>query len=257
MDSYSKHCRSMLFSSIMIIIVITGSSFLPCHGQEDTVKNFKNTIRMNLSNPLIFAYKFNVFGYERVIKDYQSASINIGRTGFPKFSSSPDSLGLDNNQDDKGFNLSLDYRFYLQKENRHKAPRGIYIGPYYSFNWFSRDLSWDLKTTNYTGKVETGFDVYANFVGVQLGYQFIFWERLAVDMVLMGPGWWHFNVKSNFDTDLTADDEEMLLGQINDMLDEKFPGNEFLIGGNGLDVSKNSSSNVAGFRYMINIGFRF
>ena len=109
----------------------------------------------------------------------------------------------------------------------------------------------------YSSEVKSGFDVNAHFLGFQLGYQFVFWNRLTVDMVLMGPGWWRFNMKSHFDSGLTPEEEEMLLDQMNEMLDEKFPGNEFIIGGDGLDLSKNSTSDVAGFRYMINLGFRF
>ena len=86
---------------------------------------------------MLFSWKFNVIGYERVIKDYQTASINIGRTAFGDFLFNSDSLEVIDQKHDKGFNLSLDYRFYLQKENKYRAPRGIYIGPYYSYNHFS------------------------------------------------------------------------------------------------------------------------
>jgi hypothetical protein len=247
----------MRYGAILIFFTFLGYAWMPCHGQKDTVRNFKNTIRYNLSNPVLFAYKFNVIGYERVIKDYQTASINIGRTGFPKFAYFSDTLGLEEYQDDKGFNLSLDYRFYLQKENIHKAPRGVYIGPYYSYNYFSREMTWNLNTTSFDGDVKSGFDVNAHFLGFQLGYQFIFWNRLALDMVLMGPGWWHFNMKGHFDSGLTAEEEEMLIDKLNEMLDDKFPGNELLIGGDGFDLSKSSTTDVAGFRYMINLGFRF
>jgi hypothetical protein len=73
----------------------------------------------------------------------------------------------------------------------------------------------------------------------------------------MGPGWWHFKMKDHFDSDLTAEDEEMILDKLNEMLDDKFPGNDLLLGGDGFDISKSSTTDVAGFRYMINIGFRF
>jgi hypothetical protein len=246
----------VLVRKILFTVVVAGISALSCHGQDqDSVKNLKNTVRINISNPLLFGYKFNVIGYERVIKDYQTASINIGRAGYPNFTFLSDSLDLKNQQSDAGFNLSLDYRFYLQKENKYRAPRGIYIGPYYSYNSFSRDLTWDLN--NGEEQVGTGFDMRAHFVGVQLGYQFVFWKRLSVDMVLMGPGWWHFNLKSYFDTNLSTGDEQMLIEILNELLQENFPGSDFIIGGDGFDVSKNSSSDVAGFRYMINIGFRF
>ena len=257
MRRYPGYLRVLRFGIILTLLTFFGSAMVPCHGQKDSVRNFKNTIRYNLSNPLLFSYKFNVFGYERVIKDHQTASINIGRTGFPRFSFLSDTLGLEEFQDDKGFNLALDYRFYLRNENKHKAPRGVYIGPYYSYNYFSREMTWNLNTDSFVGEAKSGFDVNAHFLGFQLGYQFIFWNRLALDLVLMGPGWWHFNFKSHFSSGLTAEEEEMLLDKLNDMLDDKFPGNDLLLGGDGLDISKSSTTDVAGFRYMINIGFRF
>lgn len=257
MNTYQKWFRSVGFKAFAVLFAVFGSAMAPCHAQEDTLRDFNNTIRFNLSNPLLFSYKFNVIGYERVIKDYQTASINIGRTGLSEFSFFSDTLELDKSSDDKGFNLSLDYRFYLRKENRNRAPRGVYIGPYYSYNYFSRDMVWNLNTSSFTGEVKSGFDVSAHFVGGQLGYQFVFWKRLAVDLVLMGPGWWHFDLKNHFDTDLSSEDEELILEKLNEMLDAKFPGNDILLVGDGLEVKKNSSNDIAGFRYMINIGFRF
>jgi hypothetical protein len=239
------------------IITAAGLSVLPCRGQDDSVKNFKNTIRFNITNPILFSAKFNVIGYERVIKDYQTASINIGRSSFGTLFFNSDSLETIDQRSDKGFNLSLDYRFYLQKENKYRAPRGVYIGPYYAYNFFSRDITWGLNTDTYDGAVVTGMDINAHFIGAQLGYQFVFWNRLSVDMILMGPGWWHFNVKTSFDTTLSPEDEAMLLEQLNTLLEEKFPGSDFVISGEGLEATKNSSTSSMGFRYMINIGFRF
>jgi hypothetical protein len=241
----------------IVLIIIAGLSILPCHGQEDSVKNFKNTIRFNITNPMLFSYKFNVIGYERVIKEYQTASINIGRTAFGDFLFNSDSLEVIDQKNDKGFNLSLDYRFYLQKENKFRAPRGIYIGPYYSYNHFSRDITWDLSTGTYDGEVLTGMKLNAHFIGAQLGYQFVFWDRLSVDMVLMGPGLWFFKVNSSFDTTLLPEDETMLLEQLNEMLQEKFPGSDFVIKGGDFEAKRNSTTSTVGFRYMINIGFRF
>jgi hypothetical protein len=257
MSTYPGYFRLIRSGTLLIFLAFFGSATVPCHGQKDSVKYFKNTIRYNLSNPLLFSEKFLVFGYERVIKDHQTASINIGRAGFSKFAFLSDTLGLEEFQDDKGFNLALDYRFYLRNENKHKAPRGVYIGPYYAYNYFSREMTWNLNTDSFVGEVKSGFDVNAHFLGFQLGYQFIFWNRLALDLVLMGPGWWHFKMKDHFDSDLTAEDEEMILDKLNEMLDDKFPGNDLLLGGDGFDISKSSTTDVAGFRYMINIGFRF
>ena len=47
-------------------------------------------------------------------------------------------IQMETEHDDKGINLSVDYRFYLKNENRHGAPRGVYLAPYASYNSFIR-----------------------------------------------------------------------------------------------------------------------
>ena len=241
-----------------LFLWIGALSALTCYGQADTGKMFMNTIRVNVSNPMIFGWTFNVLGYERVITDYQSASISFGRTAFPEFSlPDNDSLGITNQYHDKGVNMSLDYRFYLKHENKHRAPRGVYLGPYYAYNSFSRSVSWDLNTSTFTGAVNTDIKLGAHLIGAQMGVQFIFWKRLTVDMILMGPGWWYFSMKTNFDTTLTPEDESALLEKLNEMLKEKFPGSDLVIQGGGFEAKRSSWTSIPGFRYMINLGFRF
>lgn len=249
--------ESVLKATILLIAVI-GLSPQLCYGQKDTVKTYKNTIRINITNPMLFSPKCNIIGYERVIKDYQTASVNVGRFFLPKFTEfDNDSIGISEQFHDKGFNFSLDYRFYLQKENKYVAPRGIYLGPYYGFNYFSRDLTWDLNTSNYTGEVENGLGLMANLVGLQMGYQFVLWNRMSIDLILMGPGVWFFNLKSDFNTSLTDEDESDLLEELNNMLKEKFPGSDFVIKGKDFEAKKITHTSVMGYRYMINLGFRF
>jgi hypothetical protein len=229
------------------------------YGQSDSVKHFKNTIRYNITNPMLFGWKYNVFGYERVITEHQTASVNFGRIAFPRLAEMDfiDSIGIQEQQNDKGLNFSLDYRFYLKNENKHGAPRGVYIGPYYSFNRFSRDLRWDINTSDFTGSVNTNIKLTGNFIGAQLGYQFILWDRLSIDMILMGPGKWFFNMKTTFDTSLSDDDETLLLEKLNDKFKEKFPGSNFVFTGGGFEANKSANTSATGFRYMVNLGFRF
>jgi hypothetical protein len=227
-------------------------------GQSDSTKNFKNTVRINLSNPMIFGWKYNVIGYERVIKDYQTASVSFGRIAFPKLELvNTDSLGITDQINDKGYNFSLDYRFYLRKENKYQAPRGVYIGPYYALNHFSRDIKWDLLTETFDGSVTSNSKITANFFGFQLGYQFILWNRMSIDMILMGPGWWAFNMRTDFDTTLSEEDAAVLLKKLNEALQEKFPGSDLVIQAEDFETTKFSRSDMVGFRYMINLGFRF
>jgi hypothetical protein len=243
---------------LVVFTILTGLFSLPCNAQKDTVKTLKNTIRINITNPMLFGSNYRVVGYERVITKYQTASIGIGQFALPKFKSfDTDSIGITGQFHDKGFNISFDYRFYLKNENKHGAPRGVYLGPYYSFNSFSRELAWDLNTSAFTGKVSTDITLKTHLVGLQLGYQFILWKRLSIDMILMGPGWWFFNLQTDFSSTLTPDDESMLLEKLNNALKDKFPGSDFVIKGGDFQAKKSTQASSMGFRYMVNLGFRF
>jgi hypothetical protein len=248
-------------SSIVLIVgalLLFFSISLPGFGQKDSSKVFKNTIRFNLTNPMLFGSDFALIGYERVIKKHQTASISIGKIGFGSFvGSNFDSLYVSSQENSKGFNISVDYRFYLKKENKYSAPRGVYLGPYYAFNHFSRDLMWDLTEMGYTDQISTSVNLTANLVGVQMGYQFVLWNRVSIDMILMGPGAWFFNLKTDFNTTLSAEDEALLLEKLNGLIQDKFPGSDLVIQGGGFEAKRNTSTGTMGFRYMVNLGFRF
>ena len=207
---------------------------------------------------MIFSPKYNVIGYERVINPHQSVSMSIGRFALSKFIEfDTDSLGLVDQYNDRGFNISFDYRFYLKSENKYQAPRGVYLGPYYAFNSFSREITWDLNTNDFSGQVKSNIDLTANLIGLQMGYQFVLWNRVSIDMILMGPGAWFFNLKTTFDTSMSPEDETMLLEELNAALEEKFPGSDFVIDGEGLQAKKTTRTAAMGLRYMVNVGFRF
>jgi hypothetical protein len=225
---------------------------------DDSIKTLKNTIRVNLTNPMLFGDKYTVVGYERVVGKHQTFSVNIGRFSLPKFISvNTDSLKLNKDYTEKGFTSSFDYRFYLKKENKYNAPRGVYIGPYYSFNMLQRTNTWDLSTTGYTGQIDTKMRLNVNLVGVQMGYQFVIKNRLAIDMILLGPGVWFYSLKTTTSTNLSDEDEELLFGKINEILAEKLPGKEIVLSPGDLSKNGTVSTSSAGFRYLIQIGWRF
>jgi hypothetical protein len=243
--------------AFILLLVLFIASGLNLNAQKDSLKDFKNTILINITNPLLFGEKYNVIGYERVITDYQTVSGSIGRFAFPKFWSVSDSIGIENDYKDHGFHIAFDYRFYLKSENKFSAPRGIYLGPYYAFNYLTREITWNLNISDYTGEVKSSSDLIVNLIGVQLGYQFVFWNRLSVDIILAGPGLWIFNLKTDFNTDLLPEDETMLLEELNEMLKEKFPGSDFVIEGGGFEAERVTQTAAMGFRYMVTVGFRF
>lgn len=223
----------------------------------DQVKNYKNIVRANLTNPMIFGGKSYILGYERLTWKSQSFSINFGITGLSSKSVYSSSGELSRTSENSGYHLSADYRFYLKKENKYPAPRGIYIGPYYSFNNFRRLNTWELNSSSFQGEVSTDVKLNIHSVGCELGYQFILWKRLALDFVLLGPGFARYSLSANINTTLNADDQEELIRKINDELASRFPGYSVIIDQNEFKKTGKVDTNALSFRYIIHLGFRF
>ena len=223
-------------------------------------KSRKNIVRYNLSNALLFGFdKAVIFGYERVLTPRQSVSVNFGQAGLPKFLTVvTDSFTLGNDRKSSGYNFSADYRFYLAKENKFMAPRGVYIGPFYSFNKWKRENSWDYTGTSTDKKlVTTNTDFSLHTVGFELGYQFVFWDRLALDMVLIGPGLGFYDIKATAEGNLTEAEKDQLLGALEDLLQQKFPGMNYVLSDQEFNANGRITTTNIGFRYLIHIGFRF
>jgi hypothetical protein len=221
-------------------------------------REFKNTIRFNVTNPLIFGGQSIIFGYERQLKNNRSFSINIGKASLSPFNF------LDNVDikaktilNESGFHVSGDYRFYLSKLNKYNAPRGVYIGPYYSYNTFDKKHAWDYTKDGITKTIETDLNININTVGFELGYQFVFWKRFSVDMILIGPGVAGYNLKAIIGGNLSDAERQEFIDLLNEALKDKFPGYSGLnIDGEFLKKGTVSATSV-GLRYMINVGYRF
>ncbi len=252
--------KNRLFSLLFFALLILGA------GKETTAqevrkssRDLKNTIHFNITNPIIFGNRALVFGYERVINNRQSFSVNLGANDFPKFSvANTDSISLTREWKETGVNFSVDYRFYPAKENKFSAPRGMYFGPFYSFNSYGRKNEWSVKRPNGSDAiVNTNTKLNFHTLGIELGYQFVFWERLSVDMILIGPGISHYNLKALVDSNLTPEEKEKLYEKINDALEDRFPGYSLIIKEG--EFKKNGAVNTVsfGYRYMIQVGFRF
>lgn len=254
--SYRK--RNLVMLTFITSLVILFAQLVI--GQESTTsqKKMKNTIRFNLTNPVLFG-KSLIFGYERVINPRQTFSVNIGTTGFPSLGIiSADSIQANTLRDESGYNISVDYRFYLAKENKFEAPRGVYIGPYYSFNTFDKKHSWSLKSTSGSNvAVDSDLRLDIHTVGFELGYQFVFWRRLALDMVLIGPGMAGYNLKASLGSNLSQADKEKFFEKLNEALADKFPGYSHVIDEGEFKKTGTTNTTSIGYRYMVHIGFRF
>jgi hypothetical protein len=232
----------------------------PPQAKKNETKEWKNIIRYNLSGALLFGIDhYIVLGYERVIGTHQSISVNIGRAALPSLLSfTTDSLSVSKDKKNTGFNVSIDYRFYLAKENKYNAPHGLYIGPYFSYNKFKRENDWQYEQQGATTKFVTtnlNFDIYT--IGGELGYQFIIWKRLALDFVLIGPGISNYHLTATHTGELTPEQQQKLQDGLKQIITQKFPGMNYVFANKQLDANGSVGTWNLGYRYLIHIGFAF
>ncbi len=195
-----------------------------------------------------------------MLNKHQTFTVNVGAASLPSLNLlNSDSLRVNKSTNKRGFNFSVDYRFYLAKENKYNAPHGVYIGPYYSYNYFEKKNSWTLTSASGTvyPNVETETSLGIHTVGFEMGYQFILWKRISLDLILAGPGVATYKLKASLGTNLSGEDKEKLFDKINDALADKFPGYSWVIDEGEFESRGATNTTSFGFRYMIQVGFRF
>ncbi|ANE49229.1 hypothetical protein SY85_00635 [Flavisolibacter tropicus] len=255
-----KHAVHIL--ATLLLLLVAGYGMAQQVSSTDSTNEErvrKNIVRYNLSGAILFGFdKYIILGYERVIAPNRSISINLGQASLPKLVSiSTDSFDTERSRERKGYNVSIDYRFYLKKENKYQAPRGVYIGPYYSFNKFTNKTEWKYKNRTANSFVNTNSDFKIHTVGFELGYQFILWKRFALDLVMIGPGLGFYDYKATFEGNIDAATKEQLLQGLEDLLTQKFPGMNYVFSDEKIDGNGVMRTNTIGYRYLIHIGYNF
>jgi len=249
-----------LILALFLCSCIIDSSAQQADSLASTPRFYKNVIRYNLSGALLFgADRYVVFGYERVINKKQSVSVNVGRATLPKLISiATDSFSLQKDLKNAGKNFSIDYRFYLSRENKYLPPHGVYVGPYYSYNLFERNNEFNFKRANGTSQVgTTSTKLNIHTFGAEFGYQFVFWKRVALDLVLIGPGVSAYKVNSKLASSLTEAEKEQLRDAVQQSLTQRFPGLNYVLADNELNGDGVLNTTSLGFRYIVHVGFVF
>lgn len=245
----------------LLVLLLTAGLCLAQQPADTTEQSHprKNVIRYNLSGGLLFGFdKYIVFGFERVLAPNRSISVNLGRASLPKLVSiSTDSFQVNKDAERKGQNISIDYRFYLGKENKYSAPRGVYIGPYYSYNHYTTETRWDYKNSSASNYVNADSKFNIHTVGFEVGYQFILWDRLAIDLIMVGPGLGFYNYEADLEGNLTAEAKEQIFSGLEQLLSQKFPGMNYVFSDDQIDANGVMRTNSIGYRYIIHIGYNF
>lgn len=219
----------------------------------------KNVIKFNPTPMLLWSVKNITFSYERVINRRQTFSIELGYLEFPR-------LNIDTlihlvkiqTGSKWGFNATAEYRFYLTKLNTRPVPAGLYLAPYLTFYRYSfkNELEY-LKSGSADSVAMLRGNYWVFNLGLELGYQFVFWKRLTLDMILIGPSVSYYGGKTEITGQFDPQQIKAINEELYNKLMEKFPG----LGVVPIDATFKQSGTLnfisLGFRYLVQIGFHF
>ena len=249
----------LIFTVYVFVFLLPNQSY-----SQDSLKTSgfipkKNVIRYNLT-PNLLGFSSVIFGYERVVKPYQSFSINAGYLSIGSGNKENEEYSLTGNKSSSGFSIAADYRFYLKKVNKDPAPSGVYFAPYYTH--YNLKLSTGIRklgdsNSDFETIVDTKINI--NSIGVELGYQFNIKNRVTVDLILVGPSFSGYKVNMEVVGGATPPDEDPdeTMEALRDLLFEKFPWMETLVDEGEVNIKGNDTHWGMGFRYVMQIGYRF
>ncbi len=241
-----------------IVVVILLMTTVCAWAQKGDTTWRRNTIKVDLTSYWLYRDAI-VFSYERVVKNKpnQTWSITAGLQQFPALLGTlSDTVLIKRQNKASGYKVGGEYRFYLKKENKYEAPRGVYIGPYTSFHHYMNGRAIEVNNNGnvQNGNLETNLDIIN--IGVQLGYQFVLNNRWTIDMVFIGPSISNYRFKANIDGNFTFDPDEITNEVLLDLMD-KYPGFKDLIS-EGEFVSQGKVNKWAyGYRYQLQVGYHF
>ena len=246
---------------LLLLVALVGIS-VSVWSQDDsvTVKERKNIIRWNITPMAVVGPKSLVLGYERVLKNNQTISLNVGYLEMaPRLNEAGEVVQLFGDVKRGGFDVSLDYRFYFKNRNKFPAPDGLYWGPYASiynltFEGQSKVFDDNGLQTNTVG-IDMGVTMYS--FGAQLGYQFIIKDRFSIDLMLMGPSFTKYVFKMDFDAAVALDPNDPFYIGMEKLLSTLIPGSEIILDGAEFNAKTNTEFSYVGFRYGVQVGYVF
>jgi hypothetical protein len=231
------------------------------HAQNDStvIKERRNIIKWNLTPSALVGPGSFVLSYERVLKNKNTFSVGGGfLKAAPRTNKYGETVQFFGTVDRGGFDVNADYRFYFKKRNANPVPDGLYWGPYasvYNLNFKGNsEIYMDGQPTN---KVALSSQLYMYNLGVQLGYQFIIKDRLAIDLFLVGPSFTHYDFRAQFDADSPIDPNSDFYQAFEKLLSTMLPGSEVILDQIDFSTSGRANTNFIAYRYGVQIGYKF
>ncbi len=251
--------RRLFLVSILCIVLSADVSAQLLYDSSIT-NTRRNIVRINPTPATIVGLESFAFGYERVIAEHQSLSLNIGSLKFRNFANLPvEQYGIEKNRTSGGFSIAIDYRRYFKKRNRGFAPDGLYWGPFFTYYYYYHELG--LSYTDPASLSKTSVSLSGTFqvrhIGIQLGYQFIILKRLSIDLILLGPSFGKYVADFEAGGNLNIDQENELYQAFYELITDRVPGVAALLENKSLSKTGHFSTNNIGMRYVFQIGFLF
>ncbi|MCX6303711.1 MAG: DUF3575 domain-containing protein [Bacteroidetes bacterium] len=249
------------FLCIAISLIIAIPFLLPAQ-RSDSARIIpkpihKNVIKWNPTPMMLWSTKNVTLSYERVLNKRQSIALTVGYLEFPSLTrDSIAGLVAITSREKHGINLALEYRFYLMQRNFRPIPDGLYLSPFVSFYGYRFKNGLDLK-----GKLDSAFAIKGSFyvynAGVELGYQFVFFKRFTLDLVLIGPSVSYYGGGLDISGNMNLSDIQDINEDLYKKLKEKYPMiGDFVV---NKSFKRNGKLDLfsVGFRYLIQFGFHF
>ena len=254
-----------------IILLVLFSTAISAQDNNDTIKkgNKKekpvlpdpyhwNVIKFNPTPMLLWDMSNITICYERLIKKDQSLVIQAGYLAFPNIvDDTVINLLAVYDRSRSGVNLAFDYRYYPFARNRRPAPDGLYIGGYISYYGLKSNNKFDIlnTTVDQQGSIDANLRI-AN-LGFELGYQFIFWKRFSLDLLMFGPSYSMISTNINIRGDLDPEQIQDIDQELIDKLLNLFPHLETVFSDDGLQYSGRKTKFSPLLRYSISLGVHF
>jgi hypothetical protein len=240
----------------LILILACSITVIAAEAQQviDSL-NRKNTIKLDVTSYWLYRNAI-VLSYERTTKPNQTFALTAGYQEFPRTSTLGSRIAVKEDNNKYGLKFGGEYRFYLAKENKYKAPHGVYIGPYFTFHQFKneRTIEVDNNGTLEEANLTTKFQILN--IGFQIGYQFVLNNRWTLDLVFVGPSVSNYRFNAKLDGNYTFDTGDIQNEIILDLIDT------FPLLGEVIDEKEATSKGkldvwAYGYRYQFQVGYHF
>lgn len=253
----------MIKKTLALFLLIFLGSMMGFGQKPDSLRviaepTYRNAIKLNPTPMMLWNNKNVTFSYERVLNSKQSFTVGLG---YLVFNNLLDDTILNyftiTTREKKGLNFSFEYRFYMTGRNSRPIPDGLYLAPFFSTYLYQFNNDLVRLDAPETGLLDLSGGFYAFNIGGALGYQFVLWKRMVIDLILIGPAMSYYGGRLEIKGDVNLEEIKEINEDLYNKLKEKYPMvDDVLIDKTFVQNGKIDLLSV-GYRYVFQIGFLF